>query len=87
MTDESELEIVIRSLNANMVSKIVLANRIRPILRTMRKIKLAKDGTMPLDPDTDQPMTTARRNAIYDACIGPAYLLLGLNEDGTQRIT
>ncbi len=85
--DESELETVIRSLNTDMVSRMVIANKIRPILRTMRKIMRKKDGSMPLDPDTQQPMTAARRKAIYDACIGPAYEILGLNGDGTPRNT
>ncbi len=87
MTNETELLNVIRSLNADMVAKIVRANRIRPILRTLMKIRLNSDGSMPTDGDTGQPMTATRRNAIYDACIGQAYLLLGLNEDGTSRNT
>ncbi len=48
-------------------------------LEMIRKIALQKDGSMPLDPDTGQPMTQARRDEIYDACLPQINQLLGIN--------
>ena len=50
------------------------------ILAGLEKIELHGDGTIPLDADTGQTMTQARRDEIYDKCLAPAEALLGINQ-------
>ncbi len=83
--DENNLGNVVRSLNGNAINHIAEANKMKKIASALQKIRLGRDDSMPIDQGTGQLMTAARRQAIHDACIGQAYLALGLNEDGTEK--
>ena len=69
--NEENIPVLIRSLTAiyaGWSEKAATANRIAQAMQKIKKI----DGQNPPDPDTGQIMTDARRDEIYDKCIGPA---------------
>ena len=68
--DESELIVLTRSLQSLKTALSDKTKKTDRLLEGFEKIMLLPDGvTSPIDADTNQTMTQARRDEIYDKCI------------------
>lgn len=76
MIDQDNLQFKINSLNS---LKVELSDKRHRVLEVLESLKYIREEDI-IDRDTNLPMTEARRQEIYDACIAAADDLLGLNE-------
>ncbi len=67
MIDAQELQVKINTLRGLRATYISRTSKIENVTDSLDSIKMVGDA-MPIDPATNQPMTEARRQAIYDAC-------------------
>ena len=78
--DETNLIVIERSLKALIASYEEKQKETVMVLNGFSKISL-KDGNLPIDADTGQAITQARRDEVYDKCIPVANELLGIVEE------
>ncbi len=81
VVNDANLDLIVnslRALNATHREKLILSEN---LLSAFKKIQLDSDGNIPIDKDTDQTMTQARRDEIYDKCISTANEFLGIDSD------
>jgi len=74
--DENTLTVTIEGLTDKLTQALDLQTEIRDILVAMQSIAKLPDDSLPVDRGTQLEITQARRDEIYDACIGPANALL-----------
>ena len=77
--NEDNLDVLIRSLKAHIVTLQNQARTAEGVLIGLRKIRQI-DGANPTDADTGQVMTDTRRDEIYDKCLPVANEILGVSQ-------
>ena len=77
VVDEEQLKQITVSLKASAAGHNETSNTMIQMAHTFEKIEL-ENGSPKIDEDTNQPMTQARRDEIYDKCIEEAKRLLSI---------